>query len=125
MQFADGNDQVVEKATVPCCNGALVTLERNAILFHPRNAPFLRRDLGMLPHALAGGAIGDGGDVQLDITDLQIRDVGNPLPYGSCLLKLAEPVRETLAQPQLDSAHALDPANECEGAIDAIDHAGC
>ena len=73
-QSADGNDEVVEESALPRRHGTLVTFERDPVLLLPRDAPFLRRDLGVLAHALAGRAIGDGRDVELDITELQIRE---------------------------------------------------
>src|SRR5262245_38385178 len=101
-----------------------MTLECDLVLVRPRNRPFLRRNLSMLTHAHAGRAIRDRGDVEPDITYLQVRELRDFLGQRSRLLKLAQPVRETLAQSQLDPAHALDPADKGEIAVDAVDHAG-
>src|SRR6516164_148026 len=99
-----------------------MTLEGEPILRVACDAPFLRRDLGVLAHALACRAIGDRRDVEANIARLEVGEMRNLLPERSRLLEAANPVGEALSEAELDPAHALDAADEREIAVDAVDH---
>src|SRR5262249_3798614 len=122
--LSDRNDEIVEEAPLPCRDGALVALECDPILIGSRGAPFLLGDLRVLTHALAGRAICDRGNVELDIANLQVGEVRNTIRERARLLEPANPIRKTLAKTKLDPAHALGPADERKRAIDAVDHPG-
>src|SRR4029077_19586413 len=119
-QFTDRDDQVVEKTTIPRGDCAAVTLQCDLVLFLAPDVPFLGRDLRMLAHAHAGGAIADARDVELDVAKLQARNVIDLLAGCARLREPAHPVGEGLAETELNPAQALDAAHECEVAIDAI-----
>jgi hypothetical protein len=99
--------------------------ERNAILLLATDAPILGGDLGMLAHAHAGRPVGHGGHIEAHVAQPEIGDVAHFLAERAGLLEFAQPVGERLAEADLDTAETVDATHQSQGAVHAVDHAGC
>jgi hypothetical protein len=101
-----------------------VTRQRKLVLILTIDLPFLRRDLGMFAHAHAGRAVAHGGEIEFDIARFDLGDVCELMAQRACLLKLAQPVRQRLAETDLDAAQAVGTADQRKAPVSAIDHPG-
>ena len=82
------------------------------------DVPFARGDLRVLAHALAGRAVADRRDVELDVAQSQVGDVRDLLAERARLREAADPVGQRLPEPELDAAQALGAADQRERAVD-------
>src|SRR5215831_12841208 len=114
LRLADGNDQIIEEAGFLPRDRFLVAGERDLVLRLAAYAPGLGHLLAVLAHALAGRAVLDLEYVEVDVPRLQRAQRGDPLRRGARLADLAQPVRESLRQPDLHATHGLDAADERE-----------
>src|ERR1700730_1285839 len=99
-----------------------MTFQPQSILLDTADLPLLGRDLGVLSHAHSARAVGHARNEQLNVPELEFRDVGDFLSKRAGLLESSDPVRKGLTETQLDPAHALDATYECQIAADTIDH---
>ena len=110
----DRNDQIVEESGFLTCDRLLVAGKRKLVLRIARDVPGLGHFLAVLAHALAGGAIGHGKNVQADVAHPQFPEQAKALRYRARLRKAPQPVGKILREPDLHAAHALHAADEGE-----------
>jgi hypothetical protein len=115
-------DQVVEKAVGHRAHCALVARVGQPVLRLARDVPCLRHFLAVFAHALAGAAIGDGGNKQPHVLQLDLRKPIQPLAQGARLKQPPHPVGKILGQPELHTAHAFHAAHQCQFSCPCAKH---